>query len=406
MNRRSTEPEVTSTADTEPTPPQEADAAPLMGARSTTSAERVLRGLLEEVGIVVDGPAPHDIRVRDRRFYQHVLGEGSLGLGEAFVDGWWDAEAPDQTLYRILHGGLQDRAVRSVRAVGLALMARLMNLQSRRRSRRHVQAHYERGLDLYRAMLDSRMVYSSGYWTRASTLDEAQEAKLELVCRKVGLAEGSTLLDIGCGWGSLARYAAERFGARVRGITVSAEQAEVARKACRGLPVEIEVRDYRTMEGRFDAVVSVGMFEHVGSRNYRTYMEVAERCLAPGGVSLLHTISGNRQTRHIDPWLHRYVFPGANLPTLGEIWRASEGLFVVEDVHNLGPDYDRTLMAWYRNFEEAWPQLRRGYDERFRRVWRYYLLASAASFRARRSQLLQVVFTRPGTLQPPAARAV
>lgn len=367
--------------------------------------ERTLRELLEQAGVVVDGPAPHDIQVRDSGFYRRVLRDGSLGLGETFVEGWWDARAPDETIRRILEGGLQERAIRSPRVVALALVSRLLNFQTRGRAGRLVRRHYERDLDLLSAMLDSRMVYSSGYWRKAETLDEAQEAKLELVCRKVGVREDSTLLDIGCGWGSLARYAAERHGARVKGITVSPEQAAVAREACRGLSVEIEVQDYRDVRGRFDAVVSVGMFEHVGPKNYRTYMEVVERCLEPDGVSLLHTITGNRRTGHIDPWLHRYIFPGANLPTLGEIAEAAEGSFVVEDVHNFGPDYDRTLMEWHRNFEQAWPRLQDRFDEHFRRLWRYYLLCSAGSFRARRSQLLQVVLTRPGARWPPDARA-
>ena len=367
--------------------------------------ERTLRDLFEQAGIVVDGPEPHDIQVRDPRFYRRVLSDGSLGLGESFVEGWWDADAVDETVCRTLEGGLQERSINSPRVVGAALVARLLNLQARRSAGRFARRHYEWGIDILRATLGSGMVYSCGYWRDAQTLDEAQEAKLELICRKVGVREGATLLDIGCGWGSLARYAAERHGARVRGITVSHEQAEIARKACRGLPVEIEVQDYRAVRGRFDAVVSVGMFEHVGPKNYRTYMKVVERCLEAGGTSLLHTIAGNRRTPHIDPWLHRYIFPGANLPTLGEIAEAAEGLFVVEDVHNFGPCYDRTMVEWHRNFEEAWSHLRDRYDERFRRLWRYYLLCSAGSFRSGRSQLFQVVLTRPGASRPPDARA-
>lgn len=373
--------------------------------RGATRSEQALRDLLSSVGIEVDGPAPHDIQVRDSRFYRRVLRHASLGLGESYVEGWWDSDALDETIRKIVEGGLQERARRSPRVVALALAARLFNLQGLRRARRDVRQHYERGLDLYQAMLDRRMVYSCGYWREARTLDEAQEAKLELVCRKVGLREGATLLDIGCGWGALARWAAERHGARVTGITVSPEQAKVARETCRGLPVEIFVEDYRKVDGRFDAVVSVGMFEHVGPKNYRTYMEVVDRCLAPGGVSLLHTIAGNRRTRYVDPWIDRYVFPGSNLPTPGQIVEATEGLLVVEDVHNFGPDYDRTLMAWHRRFEEAWPELRERYDERFRRLWRYYLLACAGTFRARRAQTLQLVLTRPGTPLPPEARA-
>jgi cyclopropane-fatty-acyl-phospholipid synthase len=368
------------------------------------SAEGVVRDLFGQVGITVDGTDPGDIQVLDPAFYGRILRDGSLGLGESFIEGWWDAAAVDETVRKILEGGLQERAIASPRVVGLALTARLINLQGRRPAERNAREHYERGIDLHRAMLDRRMCYSCGYWKGAETLDQAQEAKLELICRKVGLREGSTLLDIGCGWGSLARYAAERHGATVKGITVCPEQAEVAREECRGLPVEIEVMDYRRVHGRFDAVVSVGMFEHVGPKNYRTYMKVVERCLKPDGVSLLHTIAGNRRTSHIDPWLHRHIFPGANLPAPAEIAGSAERLFVIEDMHNFGPDYDRTLMAWERNFERAWPRLRERYGERFRRLWRYYLLCSAASFRARRTQLLQTVFTRPGTAQPQAAR--
>ncbi len=375
------------------------------GAGGAGGFERAVRDLLRETGIEVDGPGPHDVRVRDPRFYRHVLRHGSLGLGESYVEGWWDAESPDEVIRRMLGGGLQERARRSPRVMALALAARVFNLQGLRRARRDASGHYERGLDLYRAMLDRRMVYSCGFWKDARTLDEAQEAKLELVCRKTGIREGTTLLDIGCGWGALARWAAERHGAKVTGVTVSTEQAEVAREECRGLPVDIRVADYREVGGRFDAVVSVGMFEHVGPKNYRTYMEVVDRRLAPGGVSLLHTISGNRRTRHVDPWIHRYVFPGANLPAPAEIAAAAEGLFVIEDVHNFGPDYDRTLMAWHRRFEEAWPELRERYGERFRRLWRYYLLACAGTFRARRAQTLQVVLTRPGTPSPPGVRA-
>lgn len=365
-----------------------------------------LTSLLSTAGITIDGDEPHDIRVHDDRFYRRILSDGSLGLGESYVEGWWDADAPDKTLHRILDAGISERAARSPHTIALSLVARILNLQERHRARRNAREHYERGLDLFRAMLDERMVYSCGYWRGAATLAEAQEAKLDLVCRKVGLREGGTLLDIGCGWGGLARHAAERYGAHVVGITVSAEQAEVASEVCRDLPVEIRVQDFREVTGRFDAVVSVGMFEHVGPKNYDPYMEAVDRCLAPDGVSLLHTIAGNEPTRHIDPWMHRYVFPGANLPTLGQIAATASDRFAIEDVHNLGPDYDRTLMAWHGNFEDSWPRLRDRYDERFRRLWRYYLLSCAGAFRARYLQVYQVVLTRLGTPQPPCARAV
>lgn len=370
------------------------------------SGRKTVKDLVGRAGITIDGDEPHDIQVRDDRFFRRLLRDGSLGLGESYVDGWWDAEAVDETIRRILDAGLRERASRSLRVVLLSLGVRVLNLQGRGRARDNARDHYERGIELFRAMLDQRMVYSCGCWRQADSLDEAQEAKLDLVCRKVGLREARTLLDIGCGWGGLVRYAAERYGVRAVGVTVSPEQAEVAREACGDLPVEIRVQDYRDVDGSFDAVVSVGMFEHVGPKNHDEYMDAVDRCLAPGGVSLLHTIAGNRQTRHIDPWIHRYVFPGAHLPTLAEIVDAAGERFVVEDVHNLGPDYDRTLMAWHRNFESAWPRLRDRYDERFRRMWRYYLLVCAGAFRARDLQVFQVVLTRRGTERPTCARAI
>jgi cyclopropane-fatty-acyl-phospholipid synthase len=370
-----------------------------------SGARAAVERLAARAGIVLDGDRPWDIRVYDDRFYRCVVAAGSLGFGEAYVDGWWDADALDETVYRILRSGLRPGRRRSLRVIGLSLFSRLVNLQGTRRAVRNVRDHYDLGLDLYRAMLDRRMVYSCGYWRTAGGLDEAQEAKLDLVCRKVGLEDAGTLLDIGCGWGSLARYAAERYGARVTGITLSAEQAAVAREACRDLPVEIRVQDFRELEGKYDAVVSVGMFEHVGPKNHATYMDAVERCLAPGGVSLLHTITGSRPTRHGDPWIHRYIFPGGVLPALSEVASAAQERFVVEDVHNLGPDYDRTLMAWWRRFEAAWPELRSGYDERFRRLWRYYLLSCAGGFRARHHQVHQVVLTRRGTPRPHFVRA-
>lgn len=366
-----------------------------MGARRG-GAEATVRDLFQEVGVRVDGPEPHDPQVHDSRFYRRVLAEGSLGLGESYVEGWWDAEAVDVFIFRVLSGGLSRRVRRSPRIMAQALQARILNLQRPNRASRHVRSHYERGLDLFRVMLDRRMVYSCGYWREAETLDEAQEAKLDLTCRKLGLAPGMRLLDIGCGWGALARHAAERFGVEAVGITLSPEQAAVARETCGDLPVEIRVQDYREVRERFDAVVSVGMFEHVGPRNHRRYMEAVDRCLSPEGVSLLHTIAGNEPTPHIDPWIHRHIFPGGHLPTLAEIAGAAEGLFVLEDVHNFGPDYDRTLMEWCRRFEAGWEALADRYDATFRRAWRYYLLSCAGAFRARFTQLFQVVLSRPG----------
>ncbi|MEX1258515.1 MAG: cyclopropane fatty acyl phospholipid synthase [Gemmatimonadota bacterium] len=366
-------------------------------------ARQIVQKRLLEAGVQVNGTAAHDPQVADARFYRRVLRDGSLGLGESYVEGWWETDAIDAFIHRIVAADLARRARRRGAWTAASWIRRLRNPQSRRRASRNARSHYEKGSGLFRAMLDRRMTYSCGYWKEARTLDEAQEAKLDLICRKLRLKEGATLLDIGCGWGSLVAYAAERYGVRATGVTVSPEQAEVARATCRGLPVEIRVQDYRGVNGQYDAVVSVGMFEHVGPRNYRTYMEVVRRSLAPDGLSLLHTITGNAQARAIDPWIARYIFPGAVLPTLGQIAKATERLLVIEDVHGFGPDYDRTLLAWHRRFEDAWPILEGRYDERFRRLWTYYLLSSAGAFRARGTQVLQLLLTPPGRMRPDGA---
>jgi cyclopropane-fatty-acyl-phospholipid synthase len=355
---------------------------------------------LETAGVRVDGTARHDIQVHDPRFYARVLSGGNLGMGETYMDGMWDSPAIDEMACRLLRAGLYDRVRIGPREILMLARARLFNLQSLRRAFEVGRRHYDVGNELFEAMLDSRMVYSCGYWRNSHSLEEAQLAKLDLVCRKIGLKPGMKVLDLGCGWGSFARHAAEAYGAEVTGITVSREQAKLAKERCRGLPVKIHLEDYRNTRGNYDAVISLGMFEHVGPKNHRTYMEVTDRCLLPHGVALVQTICGNRFSPHMDPWISGYIFPNGALPAPVQLAHAMEGLLVLEDVHNFGPDYDRTLMAWYDNLREAWPRLGARYDERFRRMWNYYLLTCAATFRARYNQLLQLVMTRTGTPQP------
>ncbi|NCT69204.1 MAG: cyclopropane fatty acyl phospholipid synthase [Rhodanobacteraceae bacterium] len=354
-----------------------------------------IQSLLDAAGVRIDGPAPSDVRVHDPRLYGRVLAHGSLGLGEAYMDGWWDADDLDGFLFRLLSARLDER-VGSLEDAWLYLKARLLNLQRGRRAWVIGERHYDLGNDLFEAMLGRRLVYSCGYWKDAADLDAAQEAKLDLVLRKLGVARGMRVLDIGCGWGEALKFAAERYGASGVGVTVSHEQADYARRLCAGLPVEIRVQDYREVGERFDRVFSLGMFEHVGVKNYRTYFEVARRCTADDGLFLLHCIGSNVSSNHTDPWIARYIFPNSMLPSAEQIARHVEGRFVIEDWHNFGADYDRTLMAWRANFDAAWPRLAGRYGERFRRMWRFYLSASAAVFRARRDQLWQLVLSPRG----------
>ena len=357
------------------------------------------QALLDRADVRLGGSRPWDLQIHHAETLSRIFARGSLGLGESYMDGWWDCAQIDEFIARVLRARL-DAQVGSPGLWLAVLRARLTNLQSVARAWQVGREHYDLGNDLYEAMLDPYMAYSCGYWAQAQTLEQAQVAKLELICRKLGLQPGMRLLDIGCGWGSLMRYAAEHHGVECVGLTISREQAAWGQERAQGLPVRFEFTDYRLFNpgGRqkFDRVASVGMFEHVGHKNYRAYFEMARRSLREDGLFLLHTIGKNRSGLGIDPWIERYIFPNGVLPSVAEIAQASEHAFVVEDWHNLGADYDRTLMAWHARFEAAWPRLQQRYGERFYRMWRYYLLCCAGTFRVRDNQLWQVVLSPRG----------
>ncbi|MGD0835270.1 MAG: cyclopropane fatty acyl phospholipid synthase [Polyangia bacterium] len=367
-------------------------------------AAATVREHLEQAGIAIGGGAPWDIQVHDERVYARVLRDGTLGAGESYVAGWWDCPAIDQMLERLARARLDLVLRESWVLLANAVKARIVNLQAVR-AFEVGERHYDVGNDLYRAMLGERMVYTCGYWKQADNLDAAQEAKLDLVCRKIGARPGMRILDLGCGWGGFAAFAAERYGASVVGYTVSREQWVWAKERHAGLPIDIRLEDYRKAAGSYDAVVSIGLMEHVGPKNYRAYMELAARCVVPEGIVFVHTIAGEAPRTQIDPWYHKYIFPNAVIPTLGQLATATDRILVVEDVHNLGPDYDRTLLAWWANFDQEWPSLRARYGDRFYRMWRFYLMTSAAQFRVRALNLYQISATVAGASQPATVRA-
>jgi len=371
------------------------------------------------------------------------------------MDGWWECEALDDMIARILRAKLDSRIV-GIAPLFTYLLSRLTNQQRRGKAFEVGEKHYDIGNDLYEAMLDHRMTYTCAYWKDLErvpeNLDSAQEAKLDLVCRKLGLdkrtrsedGEPLHILDIGCGWGSFAIYVAEKYGVRVTGVTVSKEQVvlaeERAHEAGVADKVEFRLQDYRDVKGEYDHIVSLGMFEHVGHKNYRTYFDVVRKMLKPEGLFVLQTIGHNHRTSGVDPWITKYIFPNGMIPQSSKTVRALEGLFVLEDWHNFGPDYNTTLIAWHKNFERWWckrgvgltpspavprtelcsgagarvyapsPAREEGwggvggvglnptasYDDRFHRMWRYYLLACAGAFRARSIQLWQIVLSPNG----------
>ncbi|MBP6562606.1 MAG: cyclopropane fatty acyl phospholipid synthase [Neisseriaceae bacterium] len=357
---------------------------------------RRCQALLQHADIHINGDRPFDIQVLNPGFFERILKEGSLGLGESYMDGWWQCARLDLFFQRLLRSRLDAQQPLKMHDILGVAAARLTNLQSKKRAWQVGKTHYDLGNDLFTAMLDPHMQYSCGYWHQATTLEQAQEAKLRLICEKLALRPGLTLLDIGCGWGGLAAYAARHYGVSVQGITISAAQQVLAQRHCAGLDVTISLQDYRDLNQSFDRIVSVGMFEHVGPKNHKTYFSTVQRNLHPDGLFLLHTIGANQAKAKVDPWINKYIFPNGSLPSMAHIGKASEGLLVMEDWHNFGADYAPTLMAWHHRFEQAWPTLAERYGDRFERMFSYYLNACAGAFRARDLQLWQVLFSRHG----------
>ncbi|WP_038911385.1 cyclopropane fatty acyl phospholipid synthase [Dickeya dadantii] len=360
---------------------------------------RIVNEMLSAADIVINGSRPFDIQVKNPGMYKRILREGSLGLGESYMDGWWECERLDIFFHRVLSAGLEKRLPHSWQDTLRILMARLTNRQSRRRARLVVKEHYDLGNDLFTMMLDPYMQYTCGYWKQAETLEQAQQDKLRLICEKLQLRRGMTLLDLGCGWGGLAEFAARHYGVSVTGVTISREQQTLAQQRCQDLDVTILLQDYRDMNDmnwQFDRITAVGLLEHVGPKNYDTLFQIVRKNLKSTSLFLLHTIGSNNARLNVDAWIDKYIFPNGCVASIKHIAQASEPYLVMEDWHNFGADYDRTLMAWYDRFQQHWPTLSERYSDRFHRMFCYYLNACAGAFRARDLQLWQIVFSVGG----------
>lgn len=364
----------------------------------TAQAPPSLSAIAAKAGINFNGDNPWDIQVFDERVYRRILTQGSLGFGESYMDNMWECHALDELFTRLLDINVEKHlgGAAKLRLLGEIIRQNLFNLQTSSRAFQVGEQHYDTGNDIFEAMLDPTMTYSCAYWANADNLNDAQIAKLDLICRKLELKPGEKVFEIGCGWGSFAQYAANNYGVEVVGVTISKEQQKLAQERCAGLPVTIELKDYRDMDGQFDKIVSIGMFEHVGPKNYPTYFDNVYRLLKDDGLFLLHTIGIAQTSLKVDAWIDKYIFPNGKLPSGQELGAVLNGRFLIEDWHNFGPDYDKTLMAWWQNFDEAWPQLRSEYDERFYRMWKYYLHACAGFFRCKQGQLWQLVLSKRG----------
>ena len=362
----------------------------------STSGSKTVDDLLAKAQIKVNGNHPWDMQIHSPRVGNRILRDWSLGLGESYMDGDWDCAALDEFFYRVLKEDIDEqvKGLARTRLVAEVIRAKLFNLQKKERAFQVGEMHYNVGNDLFEKMLDPLMIYSCAYWDGATNLAQAQINKLDMICKKLQLKPGESLLDIGCGWGGLAKYAATHYGVQVLGITISSEQKTLAEKNCAGLPIEIQLMDYRDLRGRFDKVVSVGMFEHVGYKNYPDFFNVVNRLMNPEGIFLLHTIGSYVTVKKTDAWIDRYIFRNGYLPSASVLAKSVERYFQIDDWHNFGHDYDKTLMAWLANFESAWPALQDRYEPRFARMWRYYLCCCAGFFRSGQGQLWQLVLTK------------
>jgi len=361
--------------------------------------QKELSDIFSKADVQINGSRPFDVKVHDSRAFSKIVTERGDGFAESYVDGWWDCEQLDELVSRLILAGEKIDG----QSIGLklkVLLSLLFNYQAIRRAKKVCEVHYDLGNDLYQKMLDPRMVYSCAYWTGAHHLEEAQENKLDLVCRKLGLKKGMKVLDIGCGWGSFMKFATERYGVQCTGYTLSQRQLELGRELCKNLDIEFRLQDYRQIRGKYDRVVSIGMLEAVGPKNFGTYMEIVARSLTEDGLALIQTIGRNFSTYHTQSWIDRHIFPNGIVPSIQQLGRSFENVLMMEDWHNFGPDYDRTLMEWNLRFQQAWPDLRGEYPERFKRMWEFYLLSFAGNFRARNLHLWQIVLSKPGSRHP------
>ena len=369
------------------------------------NAKDQIEKLLALAGIKINGLNDYDLRVFNEKLYSRVLAGGSMALGESYMDGWWDAKALDQFFYKVIIARLDKKFKVNRKEFLMLLKNKFINLQSLLNSTKVVKQHYDLGVMLFKSFLDPYNQYTCGYFKDTNDLNKAQEQKLDLICKKLGVQSKDKVLDIGCGWGGFAKFASEHYKCHVTGITISNEQAEYARQYTNGLPVNILKCDYRELgEEKFDKILICGMIEHVGYKNYRTIMEILHKRLKNNGLFLLHTMGLSESSILTDPWIEKYIFPNSMIPSMVQISKSIEGLFMVEDWHNFGAYYDKTLMAWFENFNKNWLKFKTlrdasgqaKYSEHFYRRGKYYLLFFAANFRARNFQLWQIVLSKNG----------
>jgi len=370
--------------------------------RMSKKSEQKVRELLLTSNIEVDGDNPQDIQVHDTSVYDRWLRDGSLGIGESYMEGLWSSNALDQTMKQLIDNmdELESRVKKSPSLILYTLKLKFLNLQNKIGAKRVIEKHYNDDVNLFSEMLDSYMQYTCGYWNRgAKDLEVAQRNKMQLIAEKLHLKPGMQILDMGSGFGGLSYFLATEYDVRVTAVTLSENQHEWATCNFAHPNITFILGDYRDiMSGEYDRIVSVGLLEHIGIKNYQLFFKKVFSLLKPEGIYLLHTIGSARTTTSTDQWIDKYIFPGGQLPSFKQIVDSIEEPFVIEDWHNFGENYSQTLHAWHHNLKKDW-QIKTSSiltDKEFR-MWEYYLLSCAGNFEARSSvQLWQIVICKNG----------
>ena len=377
-----------------------------------TDSKEIVEEILSLADIELNGSRPWDVQINNEKVFDRILKEGSLGLGESYMDGWWDCKALDQFFDKLLSANLDKKAQQYLSLSSKAtiavkfLMSKTLNMQNITRSKQVAEQHYNLGNDFYQHMLDPEfMQYTCGYFKDTKDLGKAQINKLNLVCKKLHLSKKGTgkkekILELGSGFGGFGHFAAKNYNCEITSYNISKEQVAFAKQLNKNLPVNTIESDYRNAESSknqnaFDKVVSIGMMEHVGPKNYKNFMKLADHCLRDDGILVIHTIGNTtKDPAGDDQFTQKYIFPGGHLPSAAQITLAAEDYFQLEDIQNFGHYYDPTLMAWFHNFNKNWPMFKNQYGDRFYRMWKYYLLSCAGAFRAGNICLYQFVFTK------------
>ncbi|MFO6296648.1 cyclopropane fatty acyl phospholipid synthase [Rahnella selenatireducens] len=355
------------------------------------------KNLLHKADIQIEGTRPWDIRIRHPGFFKRIMLQGLLGLGESYMDGWWECDRLDIFIYKFLAHKLDEAVPGNFRDILLVLSENIFNRKSDDCHGSVFVNEYDIGYDVFTHMLDPYMQYSCGYWRKGATLAEAQEAKLKMICEKLQLAPGMRVLDIGCGWGGTAEYSARHYDVYVEGTTNSTEEQKIAQSRCQGLDITIMLEDYQDLlDDKFDRIIALGALEYLELKNYQNFFKALARCLKPDGLFLLHSTGSTELVSHVGPWLNKYIFPKGCLPSGQQLVQSIEPYFRIEDWDNLGTDYDKTLMSWFEKINESWPSLSMNYSPGFRHMLEYYLCSSAGFFRAGKIQLRQLLLCLGG----------